>query len=127
MASQEAIDVVAVVTPKKDKWPRVRAHSRCLRVCLALSHVCQVVEVLHNLAESVKSEEAGATKYQVFQDRSQGDELVVLEQYGGLPLCTLRSPPRSALTNVTQIQRQSCLRSSRQLRPLPKSRQNDGR
>ena len=34
----------------------------------------------------MKVNEAGAVKYQLFQDRNQGDELVMLEQYERLSL-----------------------------------------
>ena len=85
----------------------------------------QVVEVLHDLAESVKSEEDGTTKYQVFQDRSQGDELVVLEQCASLRL--RYTFPCGPVLSPPQVQRQSRFRISWQFRPLPKGGPDNGK
>ena len=41
----------------------------------------KTVDVLHGLAESVKAHEPDAHRYQIFQDKNEGPELVVIEQY----------------------------------------------
>ena len=47
----------------------------------ALTWEIKAVELLKELAKSVEANEEGTIRYQLFQDRNQGEELVMIEQY----------------------------------------------
>lgn len=91
MSSQ--VDLIAILTPKAGKMDRVRNDNTrtCKMTCpnADVLSFCQVIELIHGIAEYVQKNETGTLKYQMNREvnkKSGLEEIIMIERCELSPL-----------------------------------------